>query len=193
MTHITVWYSNYCTRWCTIHMHTQHRRITHKQCERDKFPDWVPFYKMACILGIPRLCSAFYRLRRFLESLEHIYIRVFTLFTHHTHIPKHTHTPTPYTHVPWLLAERPRPLPWPTDRCLPWPLPWCGVGSEDSSPAAAWTSPCDGTVHQTPNTRKKQDGGKSQMGAKRQDGGKSQMSAKRQDGGRSQMSVYRDT
>ena len=33
----------------------------------------APFYRMAGILGIPRMRNAFYRMRKFLECAEHIY------------------------------------------------------------------------------------------------------------------------
>ena len=41
----------------------------------DKFLECAPFYRMARILGIPRLRSAFYRMRRLLECAEHIHIQ----------------------------------------------------------------------------------------------------------------------
>ena len=44
------------------------------QCERGKFLDCLPFYRMARILGIPRLRSTFYRMRRFLENVVHIHV-----------------------------------------------------------------------------------------------------------------------
>ena len=34
----------------------------------------APFYRMAGILGIPRMRNAFYRMRKFLECAEHIHV-----------------------------------------------------------------------------------------------------------------------
>ena len=54
-------------------MQTEHQHIKRVLIARnvngDKFLDCAPF-----ILGIPRLHSAFYRMRSFLECVEHIHV-----------------------------------------------------------------------------------------------------------------------
>ena len=56
-----------------ISTHVTEQRIEHVKTRMGKFLDCAPFYRMECILGIPRLRSTFYRMHRFLESVEHIY------------------------------------------------------------------------------------------------------------------------
>ena len=79
----------FVSQLCLLHIHMY---IYARNVNGDKFLDCAPFYRMAHILGIPRLRSAFYRMRRFLECAEHIHTYMYTYIIESTSMYFESHT-----------------------------------------------------------------------------------------------------